>query len=222
MGPGRKLILGIAGILLITWATLSLAYDYTLLHGITGYDPPFTAGSNCTTIIFDPAGILSNGSNLRGACYTRRFTLADAVNLWRLNASRIVIVTHAFKGENVFGLGVTGSGVSGLARLLYHPLILVYTGTGRIHNGGKTMIIDYKVFKYNRSLKGKVILLVSCEQGGLGKLARILESKGARVCYTNSTITMESVARKVVLDFINNGGMSGSSLLVECIGGGER
>lgn len=220
MDPPRSLkrvILGIAGVLFILWASVSLAYDYATLHGLTGYEPPFKYRRYCETVVFDAVGLLGNTTIPEDTCYTERFTLLDSINLWRINASRIIIITHTFRGKHIFGIGVTGAGK--LPALLHHPLIEYYMGTGRLLNGVKVPIVDYKVFKYNKSLKGKTIVIVSCNQGDLGKLAELLAKKGARVCYTWSPLITGSYAGSLARRLLEGRVPSNTSLALNCTGG---
>jgi len=139
-----------------------------LLDFIAPYVQSFKNLDSCNYVIIDVYGVLKNTSIANDKCYKAGMTLNELRALGKLKAERIIIVTHFFSSNGVYGLG-TSDPVEPWTPL-QHLLLLPFLVKGIAPDGSEYVSASPTVLKFSTGYEGKELILITCPLDGIESL----------------------------------------------------
>jgi len=161
------------------------------------YLQSFPPMDTCRYVVIDVYGVLGRTPIADDRCYKAGMTVNELRALGKLNAERIIIVTHFFSS----GGGVNGLGTSNPVTpwvFLQHPLLLPFLVKGVLPNGREYVSVRATALRFSTGYKGKEIVIISCPLHGVESF--LTAFPGAKlVAVTAKDVTVDSAEHYVRL-----------------------
>jgi len=152
-------------------------------------------------VIIDVYGMLKNTTIATNRCYKAGMSLNELRALGKLKAERIIIVTHFFSSNGVYGLG-TSDPVS-LWTPLQHLLLFPFLVKGITPEGSKYVAVTPVALRFSTGYEGKELILITCPLSGIESFASAFT--GAKtVAITARDVTANNVEHYVHLALSTN------------------